>query len=149
MQDFNQNRKDRNLRKYCNDEGIDYKWLSEYKHTYGATKTAVSSTPAPGVSDYGFIALDVIEERLSPEQQHPQKDKEMKRFHHITREQAMFLLSNAVQSEMYIYDNDDKRTGRGFERYMEYVRDLDEDQSHKGIWEWSTKTIMNELWKQK
>ena len=31
MQDFNQNRKGRNLRKYCNDEGIDYKWLSEYK----------------------------------------------------------------------------------------------------------------------
>ena len=40
MQDFNQNRKGRNLRKYCNDEGIDYKWLSEYKRTYGATKTA-------------------------------------------------------------------------------------------------------------
>ena len=53
MQDFNQNRKGRNLRKYCNDEGIDYKWLYEYKRTY----------------------------------------------HHITREQAMFLLSNAVQSE--------------------------------------------------
>ena len=34
MQDFNQNRKGRNLRKYCNDEGIDYKWLFEYKRTY-------------------------------------------------------------------------------------------------------------------
>ena len=69
MQDFNQNRKGRNLRKYCNDEGIDYKWLSEYKRTY----------------------------------------------HHITREQAMFLLSNAVQSEIYIYDNDkdDQRAGGG------------------------------------
>lgn len=31
MQDFNQNRRGRNLRKYCSDEGIDYKWLSEYK----------------------------------------------------------------------------------------------------------------------
>ena len=51
MQDFNQNRKGRNLRKYCNDEGIDYKWLFEYKRTY----------------------------------------------HHITRKQAIFLLSNAVQ----------------------------------------------------
>lgn len=28
MQDFNQNRRGRNLRKYCSDEGIDYKWLS-------------------------------------------------------------------------------------------------------------------------
>ena len=66
MQDFNQNRKGRNLRKYCSDEGIDYKWLYEYKRTY----------------------------------------------HHITREQAMFLLSNAVQSEIYIYDkeNDDQRS---------------------------------------
>ena len=25
MQDFNQNRRGRNLRKYCSDEGIDYK----------------------------------------------------------------------------------------------------------------------------
>ena len=31
MQDFNQNRRGRNLRKYCSDEGIDYKWFSEYK----------------------------------------------------------------------------------------------------------------------
>ena len=40
---------------------------------------------------------------------------EMKSFHHITREQAMFLLSNAVQSEIYIYDNDkdDQRAGGG------------------------------------
>ncbi len=34
MQDFNQNRRGRNLRKYCSDEGIDYKWLSEYKKQY-------------------------------------------------------------------------------------------------------------------
>ena len=31
MQDFNQNRKGRSLRKYCSDEGGDYKRLSEYK----------------------------------------------------------------------------------------------------------------------
>ena len=72
MQDFNQNRKGRNLRKYCNDEGIDYKWLSEYKRTYGVTKTV--TVPQPAASDYGFTALDVIEERLSPEQQHPSKN---------------------------------------------------------------------------
>ena len=36
-------------------------------------------------------------------------------YHHITREQAMFLLSNAVQSEIYIYDDDkdDQRAGGG------------------------------------
>ena len=31
MQDFNQNHRGRNLRKYCSDEEIDYKWLSGYK----------------------------------------------------------------------------------------------------------------------
>ena len=38
MQDFNQNRRGRNLRKYCSDEGIDYKWLSEYKKQYTSNK---------------------------------------------------------------------------------------------------------------
>ena len=36
MQDFNQNCRGRNLRKYCRDEGIDYKWLSEYKKQYSS-----------------------------------------------------------------------------------------------------------------
>lgn len=31
MQDYNQHRKGCNLRKYCTDEGIDYKCLVEYK----------------------------------------------------------------------------------------------------------------------
>ena len=34
MQEFNQHRNGRSLRKYCQDEGIDYKWLQEYKRTY-------------------------------------------------------------------------------------------------------------------
>ena len=33
MQDFNQNCRGRNLRKYCIDEGIDYKWLSGTKNS--------------------------------------------------------------------------------------------------------------------
>lgn len=41
MQDFNQNRRGRNLRKYCSDEGIDYKWLFEYKKQYSSTKGKV------------------------------------------------------------------------------------------------------------
>ena len=71
MQDFNQNRKGRNLRKYCSDEGIDYKWLSEYKRTYGAAKTA-STTKTGTPDDLGFTALDVIEDKMSPEE--PRKD---------------------------------------------------------------------------
>ncbi|WP_165156984.1 hypothetical protein [Parabacteroides sp. ZJ-118] len=30
MQDYNQHRKGRSLRKYCKDEGVDYAWLIEY-----------------------------------------------------------------------------------------------------------------------
>ena len=71
MQDFNQNRKGRNLRKYCNDEGIDYKLLSEYKRTYGATKTA-SATKNSTTDGISFTALDVIESKMSPEE--PRKE---------------------------------------------------------------------------
>ena len=31
MQDYNQNRRGRTLRKYCKDEAIDYDWLMKYK----------------------------------------------------------------------------------------------------------------------
>ena len=34
MQDYNQNRKGRSLRRYCKDETVDYDWLILYKKTY-------------------------------------------------------------------------------------------------------------------
>lgn len=34
MQDFNQHRNGRSFRKYSQMEGIDYKWLQEYKRSY-------------------------------------------------------------------------------------------------------------------
>ena len=34
MQDYNQNRKGRSLRKYCKDEVVDYDWLIQYKKNY-------------------------------------------------------------------------------------------------------------------
>lgn len=34
MQDYNQNRKGRSLRKYCKDEAVDYDWLIQYKKYY-------------------------------------------------------------------------------------------------------------------
>ena len=71
MQDFNQNRNGRNPRKYCSDEGIDYKWLSEYKRMYGAAKTA-SATKNGTTDNLGFTALDVIEDKMSTEE--PRKD---------------------------------------------------------------------------
>lgn len=38
MQDYNQNRNGRSLRKYCKDEAIDYNWLLDFKKTYSASK---------------------------------------------------------------------------------------------------------------
>ena len=34
MQDYNQIRKGRSLRKYCKDETVDYDWLIQYKKNY-------------------------------------------------------------------------------------------------------------------
>ena len=59
MQDYNQHRKGRNLRKYCSDEGIDYKWLFDYKKSYGSCKPSAKDAD----SNSGFIPLQIIEER--------------------------------------------------------------------------------------
>ena len=60
MQDYNQNRKGRNLRKYCSDEGVDYKWLSEYKKKYSSTKGTMKEDDKPSM-----IPLTIIDERFS------------------------------------------------------------------------------------
>lgn len=41
MQDFYLNCKGRSLRKYCSDEGVDYKWLSEYKRLARIQRRAI------------------------------------------------------------------------------------------------------------
>ena len=47
MQDYNQHRRGRSLRKYCSDEGIDYNWLIEYKKNYpGVKKPQETSAPS-------------------------------------------------------------------------------------------------------
>lgn len=60
MQDYNQHRNGRSLRKYCKDEGVDYAWLIEYKKNYPARKAEpVSEAP-------GFIPLALEEEKPEP-----------------------------------------------------------------------------------
>ena len=56
MQDYNQNRNGRSLRKYCKDEAVDYNWLMEFKKTYSASKP---QTQQPAQS---FIPLSLEEE---------------------------------------------------------------------------------------
>jgi hypothetical protein len=53
MQDYNQNRNGRSLRKYCKDEAVDYNWLMEFKKTYTASKP---------VEQQSFISLSLEEE---------------------------------------------------------------------------------------
>ena len=55
MQDYNQNRNGRSLRKYCKDEAVDYNWLMEFKKTYSATKPL-------NQSQQSFISLSLEEE---------------------------------------------------------------------------------------
>ena len=63
MQNFNQHRNGRSLRKYCQDEGIDYKWLQEYKRTYpNETKPVQKTEPEP----QSFIPLVIEEEKEHP-----------------------------------------------------------------------------------
>jgi len=73
MQDFrsamplgsskNQHRNGRSLRKYCQVEGIDYKWLQEYKKTY-PNETSPSQRPEP--DPQSFIPLAIEEEKDRP-----------------------------------------------------------------------------------
>jgi len=60
MQDYNQNRKGRNLCRYCLDEGVDYKWLSEYKKTYSASSN--TSQEADEKPEQQFIALKLVDD---------------------------------------------------------------------------------------
>jgi hypothetical protein len=56
MQDYNQNRNGRSLRKYCKDEAVDYNWLMEFKKTYSASK------PQAQQQAQSFIPLSLDEE---------------------------------------------------------------------------------------
>ena len=59
MQDYNQHRNGRSLRKYCKEEGVDYDWLLEYKKNYPPRRIE-TDTEAPG-----FISLS-LEEKTVP-----------------------------------------------------------------------------------
>jgi len=65
MQDFNQNGNGRSLRKYCQMEGVDYKWLVEYKKSY--PKTHSSAEVAKSAAD-SFIPLLLDEAHDAPRQ---------------------------------------------------------------------------------
>ncbi|WP_158595302.1 MULTISPECIES: hypothetical protein [Parabacteroides] len=53
MQDYNQHRNGRSLRKYCKEEGIDYDWPIEYKKNYPLRKEEAFSEAS------GFISLSL------------------------------------------------------------------------------------------
>ena len=56
MQDYNQHRNGRSLRKYCKDEARDYDWIIKFKKTYPVRSTE-KEEPAEG-----FVPLAVTEE---------------------------------------------------------------------------------------
>ena len=66
MQDYNQNRKGRSLRKYCKDEAVNYDWLIEFKKSYRSNQLQPNENKKLGEGE--FIAL-TVEENFVPEQQ--------------------------------------------------------------------------------
>lgn len=65
MQDFNQFREGRSLRKYCADEGIDYNWIIKYKKEYPGKRKEEEHAIAP----LEFIPVSVKEEPQKKEWQ--------------------------------------------------------------------------------
>lgn len=55
MQDFNQFRNGRSLRKYCTDEGVDYNWVIKFKKTYPGKLDEEQEPPSP----LGFVPVTV------------------------------------------------------------------------------------------
>ena len=65
MQDFNQFREGRSLRKYCVDEGVDYNWIIKYKKEYPGKRKEEEQAVAP----LEFIPVSVKEEPQKKEWQ--------------------------------------------------------------------------------
>lgn len=65
MQDFNQFRNGRSLRKYCTDEGIDYNWLIKYKKDYPGKRTE-EQEPSSALE---FVPISVQDEPQKKEWQ--------------------------------------------------------------------------------
>ena len=65
MQDFNQFRNGRSLRKYCTDEGIDYNWLIKYKKDYPGKRTGEQDFSSP----LEFVPISVQDEPQKKEWQ--------------------------------------------------------------------------------
>ena len=89
MQDYNQNRNGRSLRKYCKDEAVDYNWLMEFKKTYSASKP---------VEQQSFISLSLEEE--TPKQMI--WEVKVQKSHEISLETLILLLSTAIQTKIAI-----------------------------------------------
>jgi len=61
MQDYNQKRNGRSLRKYCKDEAIDYNWVIEYKKNYPPDDKKQFGQPQDA-----FIPVTVNDEAPAP-----------------------------------------------------------------------------------
>lgn len=63
MQDYNQHRNGRSLKKYCHDEAVDYQWLLEFKKHYPVERESIKSAAQ---SPMGFVPLNVPEATAVP-----------------------------------------------------------------------------------
>lgn len=63
MQDYNLHRNGRSLKKYCQDEAVDYQWLLEFKKHYPVKQELVKPTGQPPM---GFVPLNATEAKTVP-----------------------------------------------------------------------------------
>lgn len=60
MSDYKENRGRRGLRKFCQDEGIDYQWLMKSRKEYTLQSAENSEPPLHGTAEH-FIPLEITE----------------------------------------------------------------------------------------
>ena len=65
MSDYRARRGRRSLRKYCQDEGVDYQWLTRSRKEYSAPEMPEEERQSPGTAER-FIPLEVSEPSEDP-----------------------------------------------------------------------------------
>ena len=65
MSDYRERRGRRSLRKYCQDEGVDYQWLMRSRKEYSAPARPEEEPQLPGTAER-FIPLELAEPAADP-----------------------------------------------------------------------------------
>ena len=107
MQDYNQHRNGRSLRKYCKDEAIDYDWVIKFKKTYPKNYNEAFIFYSKDYRKVKILHYDingwVMYSKWFTDGKFLQpKFEECKKCHEISRQTLTLLLSTSVQTKLAI-----------------------------------------------